>query len=225
MSKTDKSLLPKNQLAEKSELDSAVASYLDNLLSEISEPEALVTTKVDIATADSLEQEPSGKPLADAQAGLPPSPRVPAWAEEEFQVLLVRLDEVNLGIPLACLTGILDRDRALSVLPGQPEWQLGVLINRDDKIVVLDTAKIIMPERPLDNQAKPVPSTGKLLRIGAGDCALAVDEILSTLLLEKDKVRWRQDSMADKRPWYAGIMIEQLAVLLDTDGILSLLAA
>jgi hypothetical protein len=39
----------------------------------------------------------------------------------------------------------------------------------------------------------------------------------------KDDVRWRNG--IHNKPWYAGILIEELSVLLDVDGVLQMLAA
>ncbi|MEW8333314.1 MAG: chemotaxis protein CheW, partial [Candidatus Thiodiazotropha sp.] len=61
-----------------------------------------------------------------------------------------------------------------------------------------------------------------LLLIGDGQRALAVDTICNTLMVDKEEVRWRSGSGI--RPWYAGIIIQELSVLLDVDGILNILA-
>jgi purine-binding chemotaxis protein CheW len=76
-----------------------------------------------------------------------------------------------------------------------------------------------MPER-LEGNARVTPR--HLLLIGDGLRALAVDRIYNTIRLEKEAIRWR--SGTGIRPWYAGIIIEELSVLLDVDGILKMLA-
>jgi purine-binding chemotaxis protein CheW len=60
------------------------------------------------------------------------------------------------------------------------------------------------------------------LLIGDGQRALAVDSIRNTLLVEKQAIQWRSGSGI--RPWYAGIIKQELSVLLDVDGVLKMLA-
>ena len=55
-----------------------------------------------------------------------------------------------------------------------------------------------------------------LLLIGDGDRGLSVDSLEGTVTLEKEDVRWR--GAAGQRPWYAGIIVEKLTVLLDVNG-------
>jgi purine-binding chemotaxis protein CheW len=95
-----------------------------------------------------------------------------------------------------------------------------VIVNRDEKVVIIDSARFLMPERvTADTQTEPK----QLLLIGEGDRALAVDTICNTLNVVKDDVRWRNG--IHNKPWYAGILIEELSVLLDVDGVLQMLAA
>jgi purine-binding chemotaxis protein CheW len=94
------------------------------------------------------------------------------------------------------------------------------VLNRDEKVVVIDTARLLMPERLTGDETS---NPQQLLLIGDGDRALAVDGICNTLQIDKEGVRWRHGS--HDKPWYAGIIIQELSVLLDVDGVLKLLAA
>jgi purine-binding chemotaxis protein CheW len=135
--------------------------------------------------------------------------------------LLFTVNGVNLAIPLIALSGILPLQASISRLPGQPVWALGVQLNRDSKVVVVDTRRLLMPELDVA-QAEQVKQT-HLLLIGNGERGLSVDSLKGTITLEKDAVRWR--SGAARRPWYAGIIVEKLTVLLDVDGVVEMLAA
>lgn len=145
---------------------------------------------------------------------------LPDWVENEFQVLLFKVNGITMGIPLIALKGILKFDGKMSQLPGQPDWSLGVALNREEKVIVVDSVRLFMPER-LNEDERIAPQ--QLLIIGEGDRALAVDSICDTLNIEKEAVRWR--SGIPNKPWYAGIIIQELSVLLDVDGVLGLLAA
>jgi purine-binding chemotaxis protein CheW len=210
------------------EPDHALKKYLDTLLVEIETvPQVCVEVKepplvADIKAEERIEKvevaEP--KPVEAVQAQPQQEIYIPSWAENEFQVLLFKVNGITMGIPLNALKGIINYNGDVSHLPGQPVWSLGVVVNRDEKVVVIDTARLLMPERLTgDEQVTP----GQLLLIGAGDRALAIDCISNTLNVVKDDVRWRKG--IQNKPWYAGIIIDELSVLLDVDGVLELLAA
>ncbi|MET0064945.1 MAG: chemotaxis protein CheW [Candidatus Thiodiazotropha sp.] len=233
------------------EPDDALKSYLDTLLSEIDTPpvsksrtkaapsrsEAKRETAVEPPLMEPLQPVAKAKvkePIPDADIQIKeqaepelqdaPEPdrseQAPQWAEQPFQVLLFKVHGITMGIPLNALMGILKYPGQAKQLPGQPGWSLGVVLNREDKVVVIDTARLLMPERVDPEQAN---APRHLLLIGQGDRALAVDAICETRQMEKEQIRWRRG--AQTRPWYAGIIIQELSVLLDVDGVLSLLAA
>ncbi|MEW8327791.1 MAG: chemotaxis protein CheW [Candidatus Thiodiazotropha sp.] len=220
-----RSAQPASKIAEP---DTALKSYLDTLLSEIDGlsvaapptevKEALANADIKCdEVVDARVEVTTQATISEAESG--PQPVVPQWADEAFQVLLFEVNGIKLGIPLASLMGILNFSGAASQLPGQPSWSLGVIVNREEKVVVIDSARLLMPERlGIDEAVSPQ----QLLLIGDGDRALAVDRICNTLVVDKEAIRWRYG--AGIRPWYAGIIIEELSVLLDVDGIMKMLA-
>jgi purine-binding chemotaxis protein CheW len=213
------------------EPDHALTSYLDTLLSEIErapvevspkvrvkEPSPHADIKIEEQTKTELAPEPEAiKAVETQQQRLS---IVPDWAENGFQVLLFKVNGITLGVPINSLMGILSYAGEATQLPGQPIWSLGVVIHRDVKVIVIDTARLLMPERLTGDE---VINPQHLLLIGNGNCALAVDSISTTLTIDKDGVRWRGGGQT--RPWYAGIIIQELSVLLDINGVMALLAA
>jgi purine-binding chemotaxis protein CheW len=207
----------------------ALVNYLDTLLAEIDlSPGSVVTEPIKArpAGADILQQEmvvPEGvtEPVQLASEGDESRlERVPAWAQAPFQVLRFMLQGARLAIPLLGLRGILPLTERLARLPGQPPWAMGLVLNRDAKVVVVDTRQLLMaPLRRVED--KPFEPT-HLLLIGEGDRGLAVDGLIGTLTLEKEAVRWR--AAAGDRPWYAGVIVEELCVLLDVDGVMEILS-
>lgn len=217
---------PQAALASRiAEPHSALKSYLDTLLSEIDDtdtapPRVEVKARlpdVDIISRESIETTPETTVVGREERAR--QPQVPDWVEEAIQVLLFRVNGIKLGIPLTSLVGIHTYSGEASQLPGQPAWSLGVVVNRDEKVVVIDSAKLLMPER-LDQNTTIAPQ--HLLLIGDGQRALAVDSICNTLLVERQSIQWR--SGRGVRPWYAGIIKQELSVLLDVDGVLKMLA-
>ncbi len=182
------------------------------------EPLPEVKVKELPADADIQVKDPTAAPLTVPQASR--EAQQPEWANQPFQVLLFKVNGITMGIPLNALVGILAYQGQAKPLPGQPDWSMGIVLNREDKVVVVDTARLLMPER-IDQAQRAMPQ--HLLLIGQGDRALAVDTICETLQIDKEQIRWRRGDRF--RPWYAGIIIKELSVLLDVDGVLSLLAA
>ncbi len=212
--------------------DTELANYLDTLLAEIDVVEEAVTEVVEtarvkeavvqadmlqervlntVAPSDSPETGPAPGQLAQ-QAGPPP------WAESPFQVLRFSVNGVGLVVPLMSLAGILPLDRTVSHLPGQPAWSLGVVLNHDTKVVAIDTQRLLMPEAQGER-----PDYTHLLLIGEGDRGLAVDRLDGTATLDKEAIRWRGETAG--HPWYAGILVEELSVVIDVDGVMGMLAA
>lgn len=222
------------------EPDMALVSYLDTLLSEIEDVrdvEPLTEIKGDTPAADTRRQErhrsryrPKQVPRTPIAAETNPitrdksdEPIIPDWAGTTFQVLMFQVRGLTLGVPLTSMVSILEWRESASVLPGQPAWHLGVLVSRGRKLVIVDTAQLVMPERVNPNDSGNRPPGGYLLLVGDGFLGLAVDAIASTVLLKKEQVRWR--SASGSRPWLAGTMIAQLSALLDVDGLLEMIAA
>ncbi len=215
---------------QQSEPSTALSNYLDTLLAEIDAvPEVATEQRVKdpIPQADRMlegvvqESRPGTAEIeTESSDSAPLASEPPHWAETPFQLLRFEINGVNLVIPLMNLTGIIPLDGTLSHLPGQPAWSLGVVMNRDTKVLAVDTRRLLMPEGEFD---KP-PCYSHLLLFGEGDRGLAVDAIGDTLTLEKEAIRWRGESSA-QQPWYAGILIEELSVLLDIEGVQQTLAA
>lgn len=218
--------------------DIALVNYLDSLLHDIQDPAdrpVTAVSKVDISLADIPEQKQSQLGLenqsASSQDDKVPVEKerhqqlskkiLPAWAATTFQILLFKVNGVLLGVPLTVLGGILKWSDKINAMPGMPTWILGMLLDRGHRILVMDTARILMPGRinncPCDNCSR----SGYVLLIQGTHWGLSVDELASTMLLQPYQVKWRDRE--DKRSWFAGVIVEQLSVLLDVDGLIGML--
>jgi chemotaxis signal transduction protein len=206
--------------------DSALMNYLDTLLAEIdtledSSPRQAVkepTPQADTFIEEAVSIE-TAVPVADrteevigSAAATSPAP---PWAETPFQVLRFSINGVNMVVPLLKLAGIIPLDRPISHLPGQPAWSLGVTMNHETKVVVVDTPRLLMPDGEFGQAAYT-----HLLLIGEGDRGLAVDGLGGTVTIDKEEIRWRGD--VAQHPWYGGILVEELSVLLDVEGVMAL---
>jgi purine-binding chemotaxis protein CheW len=215
-------------IKEETRPDTALANYLDTLLAEIDLQPQIPTeqdVKDPIPQADTILEAKTletrletVEDRADSTGTGSIAAVAPSWAETPFQLLRFEVNGVNMVVPLMSLTGIIPLNGTLSHLPGQPAWSLGVMMNRDTKVVVVDTRRLLMPDGKLD-----APSCSHLLLFGDGLRGLAVDAIGDTVMLEKEAIRWRGG--VENQPWYGGILIEELSVLLDIEGVQGMLAA
>jgi purine-binding chemotaxis protein CheW len=220
--------------------DTALVNYLDNLLGDVEKPVDTAkpaVTKVDICPADTPKQQtlqatPALTPTSCQEnrdevdkggSARQPEPVVPTWAKRSFQVLMFQVSDVMLAVPLTALGGILKWQDGINELPGLPAWVLGLLLEREHKILVVDTAKILMPERTGTLSRTLESGGGYVLLIEGSHWGLAVDGLASTIQLESHQVRWRMS--ADKRSWLAGVIVEQLSILLDVQGLFSMLTS
>lgn len=215
-------------IKEQAPPDTALSNYLDTLLAEIDQPpegETRQPVKDPIHQADTMlegkvleSSSPAPFERLDTADSVPLAAPAPEWAESPFQLLRFEVNGVNMVIPLMSLTGIIPLSGNLSHLPGQPVWSLGVVMNRESKVVVVDTRRLLMPDGEFET-----PSYSHLLLFDDGLRGLAVDAIGDTVTLEKEAIRWRGG--VENQPWYGGILIEELSVLLDIDGVQGMLAA
>jgi purine-binding chemotaxis protein CheW len=218
--------------------DTALDNYLDSLFNDIERPVDRAMSplaKVDIRPADttrqqSLQPDPINPPATcqdrkeEVDEGLisrRSGPIVPAWARSPFQTLLFQVSDVTLALPLKALGGILQWNDRINDLPGLPEWVLGVMLDGERKILVVDTARFLMPERVAEEKRALGSSCGYVLLIEDSHWGLAVDGLRDTVKLETHQVHWRLRT--DKRSWLAGIIVDQLSILLDVEGLFAML--
>jgi len=211
------------------EPDLAIDNYLQALLTEVDEYDPVTECEQEIAveTPPIIEPVPVIKSVAVSSGTVQEvddgraAEIIPSWAEETFHCLMFKVNGITLSIPLASLQTIIEWNEEPSVMPGQPKWHLGVMLSRDAKVGIIDTAKIIMPER-LSSRAHGERQTGGyILVVGDGRWGLACDSIVSTELFSKDMIRWRTGR--GKRPWLAGTAKDQLCAVLDIAALLGMI--
>ena len=146
------------------------------------------------------------------------SPEIPEWAEAPFQVLMIRVRGVNLGVPLHYLDSIVRWNGQATSIPGQPGWQPGLYLHKAQSVALVNLARLIMPERDL---ASGAASSGYLLLVGHSRWGLICDAIQRPRLLRAADVRWCRSRQF--RSWSHGIIIGDLCVLLNINALLELM--
>ncbi|EGM78182.1 chemotaxis signal transduction protein [Rheinheimera sp. A13L] len=148
------------------------------------------------------------------------APVVKDYRKGRFQALFFTVAGLKVALPLKALGGI-HKIMPISSLPGQPEWLKGVMLYREQKINVVDTALWVMPEKYDQGLAEKL-NYQYVIMLGNSHWGLACDTLVNTIALEQDEVKWRESE--GKRPWLAGLIKQHMCALLDVDALIALLA-
>lgn len=160
---------------------------------------------------------------AVAKTTPPQSPAVvveKAYRQGKFQALFFEVAGLKVALPLKELGGI-HKVVNINTLPGKPDWYKGVMLYREQKINVVDTAKWVMPEK-YDQQLAEKLDYQYVIMLGKSSWGLACEALINTVTLEQDDVKWR--AAEGKRPWLAGLIKQHMCALLDVDAMVALLA-
>lgn len=132
--------------------------------------------------------------------------------------LIFKVAGLKLAIPLPLLGGVYTIEDKVTPLFGQAKWSLGVWQSDGQKLTVVDSAQLIMPERGVSLQEE---GYRYLIQLDRAPWALACQEIYDTRDLVSESIKWRGDT--SKRPWLAGTVISEMCALIDVSGLLSML--
>ena len=136
-----------------------------------------------------------------------------------FQALFFEVAGLTLAVPLTSLGGIHQIEK-IGPLFGKPEWFMGVMLHRESKLSVVDTAKWVMPEKYDESLAQSIEYR-YLIMLGESAWGLASEKLVNTVNLTTDDVKWRETT--GKRPWLAGMVKEKMCALIDVEELISML--
>ncbi len=152
---------------------------------------------------------------------VPPAPPVVKdYRQGRFQALFFEVAGLKVALPLKELGGI-HQIGTLNTLPGKPAWYKGVMLYREQKINVVNTAMWVMPEK-YDQALAEKLNYQYVIMLGKSSWGLACETLVNTVSLEQDDVKWRASDT--KRAWLAGLIKQHMCALLDVDAMISLLA-
>jgi len=136
-----------------------------------------------------------------------------------FQTLVFDVNKLPLAVPLVKLGGIVNVSQLeITPLVGTPDWFMGLVPNERGNLMVVDTQKFLMPERPLSEEK----SYQYLIILDDSQWALACHSVGDAKNLSPDDVRWSSGS--SKRPWFAGMVVEYMSALIEVDELINMLA-
>jgi purine-binding chemotaxis protein CheW len=144
---------------------------------------------------------------------------VPEIPKTEFQVMLFEVAGITLAVPLIELGGIHQFD-SINSLFGKPNWFSGVLIHREEKFNVVDTAKWIMPEKSAEKMAGS-SEYQYLIVLGESGWGLGCEKLIATETLLPDDVKWRD--VQRSRAWLSGMIKKKMCALVNVPQLINML--
>lgn len=142
-----------------------------------------------------------------------------AFAADSFHALFFEVAGLTLAVPLKSLGGI-HKITEINQLFGKPSWFKGVMLNRDEKLSVVDTAKWVMPEK-YDKTLEQALNYQYLIMLNESKWGLLAENLIDNVTLNHDDVKWRESS--GKRPWLAGLIKEKMCALINVNATIDLL--
>lgn len=206
---------------------------LEKLLSTVNEPKVAVTTaksqqKLKIPAkvkTEEVKPEVTTKvaidtPLATkkSQGGIQLKTEK-AFSRSSFQAMFFDVAGLTVAVPLVELGGIHNMGDTTHLM-GKPDWFKGVMINRDEKINVVDTALWVMPEK-CDETLINSLNYQYIIMLSDSQWGLTAEHLVDTVTLHEDEVKWLDSP--SKRPWLAGLVKERMCALLDVESLIQLL--
>ncbi len=129
------------------------------------------------------------------------------------QCLMFSVAGNQLSIPLINMGSVVTRGKRLTLLPGNPDWFLGILQHREMNVKVVDTAKILQA-----NSKQQHSEYQHILVFGDDNWAITCDKLGEVIKLNEDDVKWTKQG---SKNLFLGTIKQSLAILLDPDKILN----
>lgn len=217
--------MPDKKLTQVADPNSAIASYLDELLHTATDTARQKEPEVGKAPpeAEKAPEVESPRPEQQSAADIPSPPASeppgrPEWSDKPFECLIFTVAGLQLAVPLILLGAIHRIEEPVKPIPGSPRWYMGIRPDRDHNLRVVDTAEWIMAGRAPANARD---NYRFVIRLDSSDWGLACDDVAQSFTLKPDEVRWR--TARSKRPWLAGTVIDHMCALIDVKTMADLL--
>jgi len=190
---------------------------LENLLKTVNEPKE---TRIKKEANDNASTEIELLPRSSDES-LTTASNLPtkSYRQGDFQAMFFKVAGLTIAVPLIELGGIHKVDKTNSLM-GKPDWFKGVMLYRDEKINVVDTALWVMPEK-CDKALRDSLNYQYIIMLNDSPWGLMAEHLVDTVVLSQDEVKWLDSS--EKRPWLAGLVKEKMCALLDVSALIELL--
>ncbi len=188
-----------------------------SLLRPVLEPEIVIQEEhaEDVAEETAVETQEEVKPEAVISSTIRAD-----FEGQQFQALMFSVAGMDIAVPLISLGGISRMDKEVTQLFGKPDWFMGLTPGINGNINVVDSCRWVMPERYGEAKTKGL-NYSFIIMLGDSQWGLACSHVQNAISIEPDNIKWRSND--SKRPWLAGMLIEERCVLLDVDVMIELL--
>lgn len=139
--------------------------------------------------------------------------------DEPFQALFFDVAGLVLAVPLQELGGIHNLEEVTHLF-GKPDWFMGVMVNRERKVNVVESARWVMPEK-YSAELQAELDYKYLIMLGESDWGLAAEQLVTTEYIQPEDVKWRKHP--GKRPWLLGTIKEKMCALLHVSDLIAML--
>jgi chemotaxis signal transduction protein len=138
----------------------------------------------------------------------------PVIADKE-NFLLCQIGGMPLAITVSTLSNIVHwPEQGLNQLPGQADWQLGLLRHQQQHCDVIDI-RALLQAPATDKQADYI------LLLAQGRRGIACNVIEQIRTISPDAINWRQDR--SQRPWFLGVLSDTMHSIVDIEALLAAL--
>jgi purine-binding chemotaxis protein CheW len=219
-------------------VEGVLQNYLDQLLVTATEQSQKIEKTIEIP----VQEEVKVAPIEIAPVEIAPAVEIPeivieritspevvidtqtsvsltdpdSWSSQGVECLVFSVCGLKLAVPLLFLGGVYEiTSNDVKPLVGQPKWYLGMVHTDEHHLQVIDTAKLIMPER---KQCLSEQGFKYLIQLEKTPWAIACQSIDDTVRLDASEIKWRGER--GKRTWLAGTVIEKMCALIDVNGLL-----
>jgi len=141
-----------------------------------------------------------------------------SYRQGNFQAMFFDVAGLTVAVPLIELGGIHNKEKTTSIM-GVPNWFKGVMLHRDEKINIVDTALWIMPEK-YNEKLKSSLNYQYVIMLDDSRWGLMAEHLVDTVTLGQDDIKWLDTS--NKRPWLAGLVKDKMCALLDVEALIQL---
>ncbi|OGT19962.1 MAG: hypothetical protein A2V90_07825 [Gammaproteobacteria bacterium RBG_16_57_12] len=161
----------------------------------------------------------------EAIAGTEPIPAAAVFTPaarpaQPIQTMIFSVGKLNLAIPIKDIIGIMKWPANISRPPGMPEWKIGSCEERGERVTIVDTAKLVIPQNRRDLMPEQNDYQHVII-VGKSKWGIACNDVSKVINLDPAQVKWSDER--NIRPWLAGTVITQMCALLNSDAFIALL--
>lgn len=137
---------------------------------------------------------------------------------DAFQTLIFDVGKLPLAVPLVKLGGIhAYSEEDITPIFGTPDWFKGLIPSEHGNIMLVDTAKYIMPEKY--DEIKDQLDYKYAILLDDTRWALACTHVREAKTLSIDDIRWAQKGT--RKEWFAGMVVQFMCALLEVDSLIN----